>query len=122
MDKNLINKAKKLASRPYIVEVDLDETTDGQPVFIAKTPELEGCFGQGETIEEAINSLNDARVDYIYSLLEDNLYVPGPFFANTTTANLTSTLTLRYSQSDLANPGDTKNYNKTEKFSYYAKA
>jgi predicted RNase H-like HicB family nuclease len=108
MNKNPRNRAKKLASRPYIVEVFLDETTDGQPVYMAKTPELEGCFGQGETIDEAIKSLSEARADYIHSLLEDNLTIPGPSLPTTTTASLTSTLTLRYRQSDITNPSDTQ--------------
>jgi predicted RNase H-like HicB family nuclease len=108
MNKNPRNRAKKLASRPYIVEVFLDETTDGNPVYMAKTPELEGCFGQGETIDEAVKSLSEAREDYIYSLLEDNLPIPSPSLPITTTASLTSTLTLRYRQSDITNPSDTK--------------
>ena len=116
MNKNLRNKAEKLASRPYVVEVILDETTDGQPVYLAKAPELEGCFGQGETIAEAVKSLSEARVDFIQSLLEDDLPIPGPSLATTTTASLTFTLTLRYRQSDTVNPGDTMQvYEKFEK-------
>jgi predicted RNase H-like HicB family nuclease len=109
MNKNLRNKAKEIASQPYTVEVVLDETTDGQPVYVAKTPELEGCFGQGVTIDDAVKSLSEARIDFIQSLLEDNLPIPSPsILATTTTASLTSTLTLRYRQSDTVNLSDTE--------------
>jgi predicted RNase H-like HicB family nuclease len=108
MNKNLRNKAKKLACRPYMVEVVLDDTTEGQPIYLAKTPELEGCFGQGETIDEAVKSLSEARVDYIHSLLEDDLPVPCPSCVTTTTAGLSSTLTLRYRQSDVVNASATE--------------
>jgi predicted RNase H-like HicB family nuclease len=108
MNNNPRNKAKELACRPYTVEVVLDETTDGRPVYMARTPELEGCFGQGETIDDAVNNLYEARVDFIQSLLEDGLPIPNPsILATTTTASLTTTLTLRYKQSDTVNLNDT---------------
>lgn len=109
MNRNLRNKAKELASRSYSVGVVLDETTEGQSIYVAQTPELEGCFGQGETIDDAVNDLSEARIDFIYSLLEDNLPIPAPsILATKTTASLTSTLTLRYKQSDTVNISDTK--------------
>jgi predicted RNase H-like HicB family nuclease len=117
MDKKLRNKAKKIASRPYTVEVVLDETTDGRPVYVAETPELGGCFGQGETIDDAVKSLSEARVDYIQSLLEDDLPIPTPsILATTTSASLTFTLTLKYRQNDTVNLSDTKqDYEQSEK-------
>jgi hypothetical protein len=39
---------------------------------------MEGCFGQGETREEAIEDLQLAMADFIESLMEDGLYVPEP--------------------------------------------
>jgi predicted RNase H-like HicB family nuclease len=112
MNKNLSIMAEKLASRPYIIEVILDETTEGKPIYLAKAPELEGCFGQGESVDDAVKSLGEARVDYIYSLLEDNLPVPDPNLVVTTTAGLTSTLTLHYRQSDTVDPSETKDVNR----------
>jgi len=104
MSETLVTTAKKLSNRPYNVRVILDMTTEGQPVYLAQTPELEGCFGQGDSIDSAINSLHEARVDYILSLLEDDLHVPDPSILSTfTSVNLTSTLTLSYNQS---NPKD----------------
>ena len=71
-------KAKLLAERPYILKVTLDQTTDDQPVYFANVLEIDGCFGQGTTQEEAIADLKLAMVDFVESLLDDNLPVPEP--------------------------------------------
>jgi predicted RNase H-like HicB family nuclease len=39
-------------------------------------PELPGCISGGETPNKAKQNLSDARIDYIYYLLEDGLQVP----------------------------------------------
>jgi predicted RNase H-like HicB family nuclease len=90
---DLRNEAEILAVRPYIDQVILTETTDDQPIYIALSPELEGCIAQGETIETAISNLRDARIDFIQSLLEDGLPVPEPLSVPTIT---TSSLTANY--------------------------
>ena len=71
-------KAKTLAARSYIVEVIDDETTDGAPIFMARNPELRGCKAQGRSKTEALENLDDARIDYVESLLDDGLAVPIP--------------------------------------------
>lgn len=71
-------RAEALAKRPYIIKTSLEESTDSQPIHFAQTVELEGCFGQGETREAAIEDLRLAMVDFIESLLEDGLPVPEP--------------------------------------------
>ncbi len=70
--------AEKLADRNYTVSVSEDRTTDGQPIYMAKTPELFGCMAQGKTLEEAIKSLKEARIEYIYDSLKDGVEVPAP--------------------------------------------
>jgi len=90
MDPDLRSKAENLAKRSYIVEVVRDQTTDDQPIYLARNPELEGCFGQGDTSEEAIQDLLEARIDFIQSLLEDGLPVPDPIPLTTNTANVTT--------------------------------
>ena len=50
---------------PYTLEVVSDRTTDGDPIYTARHPELPGCMAQGATPEEAITELNDARELYI---------------------------------------------------------
>ncbi len=77
-DNPLRDEAIRLADTPYSTMVALDETTDGEPIYVALNPELEGCVSQGDTVEEAVNNLGDARIDYIESLLEDGLSVPDP--------------------------------------------
>jgi predicted RNase H-like HicB family nuclease len=97
MKPNLRKQAEGLAERPYILEVVLDETTDGQPVYVAYNPELEGCMGQGETTDQAIIDLGNARIDYIHSLLEDGLPIPEPVPLQTATKTSDSVIvTWRY--------------------------
>jgi predicted RNase H-like HicB family nuclease len=71
-------KAEALAKRPYIIMTAIEETTDNQPIYFARVLEMDGCFGQGETREAAIEDLHLAMVDFIESLLEDGLPVPEP--------------------------------------------
>lgn len=71
-------KAEALAKRPYLVMTSIEETTDNQPIYFARVLEIEGCFGQGETREAAIEDLRLAMVDFIESLLVDGLPVPEP--------------------------------------------
>ncbi|NCP15646.1 type II toxin-antitoxin system HicB family antitoxin [bacterium] len=92
MNTNLREKAEKLATLPYITEIVQDETTDGQPIYLARTLELDGCLGQGKTIEEAIQDLNEAKIDFILSLLEDGMPIPQP----TTTSSTSNTFTMSY--------------------------
>jgi predicted RNase H-like HicB family nuclease len=78
MNEKLLEKAKSLAKRGYITEIYIDKTTDGNDIFLSKCPELLGCMAQGKTIKEAMDNIENSRVDYIYFLLEDNLPVPEP--------------------------------------------
>ncbi|MCA9912544.1 MAG: type II toxin-antitoxin system HicB family antitoxin [Anaerolineae bacterium] len=52
--------------------------TDGEEGYVAFHPQLPGCISQGDTSEEAIENLADARVLYIETLLQDGLSVPQP--------------------------------------------
>lgn len=88
MNEELLASARKLASRPYSVEAERDETTDGELIYVARTRELPGCIGQGESIEAAVSDLHAARIDYIVTLLEDGLPVPDPISMATTTSSL----------------------------------
>ena len=92
-------RAEKYAQLPYTVEVARDETTDGRPVYIARLSEMDGCIGQGETIEQAVDDLKQAAVDYIESLLDDGLPVPQPAsFATAMNSATSATITLSNSQ------------------------
>lgn len=78
MNQERRQEAQKLASRPYRVRVSEDETTDGRPIFLARVVELADCVGQGATEREAAEDARLAAVDYIESLLEDDMAVPVP--------------------------------------------
>ncbi len=97
MSEILRKEAEKLATLPYMTEITLDETTKGERVYFARILELEGCFGQGKTPEEAAQNLNLAKIDFIIGLLEDKLPIPRP----TTTSSTSNTFTRIYKGSKL---------------------
>ena len=78
MDNNLRQQAEELAGRPYRFRLQRDETTDGRPMFLAGVVEVTDCVGHGETERAAIDDARQALIDYIQSLLEDNMPVPVP--------------------------------------------
>lgn len=95
MSSDSLEIAKKLSLRPYLVMYAKSETTDGQPIYNARTLEIDGCIGQGDTPEDAIQDLRDALIDYIEDLLEDGLEVPEPIqLVRTEGARTTTTIKL----------------------------
>lgn len=94
MNKRLLEQAKQLASRDYQTIFERDILSNGKTVFIARNPELEGCKSQGYTKDEARKNLDLARIDYIYSLLEDNITPPEPIASDETqTGNVENSTT-----------------------------
>ncbi|MBI5840766.1 MAG: type II toxin-antitoxin system HicB family antitoxin [Chloroflexi bacterium] len=67
----------------------VEETTDDQPIHFARVLEMDGCFGQGASRDEAIADLRSAIVDFIESLLEDGLPVPEPTKVDSTLGTAT---------------------------------
>lgn len=63
---------------PYSTVVVPDVTTDGELCYMAHHPELEGCMTHGDTPEEALRNLDEARRLYISALIDDGLEVPLP--------------------------------------------
>ena len=78
MDEKLMMKSEELADRNYSVVFSLEQTDNGQSLYMAKNPELIGCMAQGETLEDAIRNLRDARIDYIYDSLRSGSSIPEP--------------------------------------------
>jgi len=70
---------------PYAVEVVPDATTEGDVCYLAKHPELPGCMAHGDTTDEALQNLDDARRLYLTTLLNRGLEVPKPESATTAT-------------------------------------
>jgi len=74
--KTLRERAIELSRIGYTTELLRDKTTDGDQIYLALNPELEGCMAQGETPQDAITNLEEVRVDYFEHLLEFNLPIP----------------------------------------------
>jgi predicted RNase H-like HicB family nuclease len=89
-------KATELAKRPYLISTSVEETTENEPIYFARVLEMEGCFGQGETREQAVEDLRLAMVDFIESLLEDGLPVPEPSRLVNTTSYTAQDSTLTF--------------------------
>ncbi len=89
-------QAEELANRPYLLMTSIEETTDEEPIYFARVLEMDGCFGQGETREESIEDLRLAMMDFIESLLEDELYVPEPSKLVNTTVSAGANTTVSF--------------------------
>ncbi|MBI2252927.1 MAG: type II toxin-antitoxin system HicB family antitoxin [Armatimonadetes bacterium] len=62
----------------YLIEVMPDQSTEGSLCYIALCPELPGCMSHGDTKEEAMKNLSDAKELYIRTLLEKGQDIPLP--------------------------------------------
>jgi len=78
MESALELKARQLAARNYTVFLIYDGSTEGETGYVLGHPELPGCMGEGETLDEANEDLRDATYGYILLLLEKELNVPMP--------------------------------------------
>jgi predicted RNase H-like HicB family nuclease len=65
---------EELAARPWSREVVADE--DG--VFVASVPELEGCFADGDSVEEALANLEQVLREWLELAVEENEAIPEP--------------------------------------------
>jgi len=99
--KELEKKASELSKEQYSIEYRIDETVDGQKVYLLSHPELQGCMAQGITIEEALEELQEVRHEYLLSLLEDGLPIPRPMRTTTeTTGGISESLSSEQEQED----------------------
>ena len=62
-------------SLPYKIELYPDVEEGG---YAVACPELPGCLSCGETIEECIESIQDAKLAWITASLEDGYPIPEP--------------------------------------------
>lgn len=62
-------------SLPYKIELYPDVEEGG---YAVACPELPGCLSCGETIEECIESIEDAKLAWITASLEDGDEIPEP--------------------------------------------
>ena len=62
--------------------------TEDTFAWMARHPDLPGCMSHGETPEEALANLADARALYIETRIERGLPVPGPESSPVTQASM----------------------------------
>ena len=69
--------ADHYATLDYAVELSRRDE-DGDPYWVCEVPDLPGCVADGETPDEAIESLTEARRLWITARLEHGHRVPEP--------------------------------------------
>lgn len=62
-------------SLDYKMEIQKDNEEN---IYIASFPELKGCLSSGNTIDEAIQNLYEAKKAWVEAALEDNYEIPDP--------------------------------------------
>ena len=63
---------------PWRVIIDPERQDDGQIIFVASHPELDGVLGTGETPEAALADLHTARRSMLEALFAEGYPVPEP--------------------------------------------
>ena len=76
----LLSEARRLAERPYQIEIEREpgELSPDIPRYTACIKEMPYCVAQGFTEEEARQEIRSVLVDYILSLLARNMHIPEP--------------------------------------------
>ena len=69
-----LSQVEKLVASPHEILID----SDGEGGFIASIPSLPGCLSCGETQDEAIENVMDAKRAWIAAAIEDGITIPGP--------------------------------------------
>ena len=73
-NKELQRKIEEYLKKPYRIEIEPDP--DGG--YVAWIKELPGCITYGETLEETLELLEEAKRLYIETALEDGRELPAP--------------------------------------------
>lgn len=66
----------------YPIVILRDVSTNGEPLYVAFHPDLDGCAAQGESMQEARENLTEFYQDYIQHLIDHALPVPEPSALN----------------------------------------
>ncbi|MDR1183294.1 MAG: type II toxin-antitoxin system HicB family antitoxin [Coriobacteriales bacterium] len=64
----------------YLYEVELRPDIDGG--YCVRVPDLEGCFTEGDTVDEALEMAADALETYVAALLKYDDPIPEPTFGH----------------------------------------
>lgn len=62
----------------YTITVVPEVCTDGSGCYVARVAELPGCESHGDTPEQALQHLDEARRLFLASMLEDGVNPPPP--------------------------------------------
>lgn len=90
-----MNILEEYMQRRYTAIVKLDEATDGTFTYLAYHPDLDGCMSHGDTAEEALANLENARRLYIETMLEQGIELPVPTGLHFTQASAGSATTVQ---------------------------
>ena len=88
----------------YSIEVVPEQDEEGQILYLATHPELSGCMSHGETPDEAIANLDEARALYIATLLDKRIDIPLPALSPTTTSGTVSSMVWKILSSERTEP------------------
>jgi predicted RNase H-like HicB family nuclease len=72
-----VNELRKYCERPYTMTVR-KISEENEAYFVAEISELPGCKSVGDTCEEAIASLNEAKELWIQDAMEHHEHIPEP--------------------------------------------
>ncbi len=72
----LLNRAVRLSKEPYKTILFRNKVNDNEYAYVAVHPELNGCYAQGDTPEEAYANLEGVTITHIEHLLLNGLDIP----------------------------------------------
>lgn len=70
-----MQKLEKYLEAKYKIELTPDFEDGG---YIASIPELNGCISFGDTIEETLKNIEEAKKEWIIAALEEGIEIPEP--------------------------------------------
>lgn len=74
-----MNKLKDYLKLPYKIEIVPDTEETG---YVVSCPELPGCISCGETIEDAVRNIEDAKKEWLKAALKEGILINEPESAN----------------------------------------
>lgn len=63
---------------PWAIDLEPQRQPDGRVVYMARNPELDGVMSHGDTPEEALTNLRDARALALQVYLDKGWEIPQP--------------------------------------------
>ena len=78
---------------------------EGERYWVAEIPDLPGCVADGETPDEAVESLKEAKQLWIEARLESGHHIPEPTNPHGYSGRLRSVCPSRYIESSPPSPG-----------------